>query len=493
MTQYIVAHDVGTSGNKATLFTVDGQVIASCVVPYGVHFFGQNCAEQDAHDWWTAVCEATKQVLAGVANTDVVAVSFSGQMQGCLLVDQAGTPLRPAIIWADQRAVSQTARLEQEIGFDAMYEITGHRLSPSYTLEKVMWLKEHEPDIYKSAYKVLQAKDYILFRMTGHFVTDYSDASGTNALDLDRLCWSDDIVRAAGIERELLPQLHQSTDVIGTVTKEAAAATGLCAGTPVVCGGGDGPCSAVGAGCIEENQWFATFGTSAWIGGTTKTKFLDENKTFFCFAHVIPDHYMPCGTMQAAGSSYAYIKTLLGENYTYADLSRWIEQSPAGARQLLFLPYMLGERSPRWNEHTSGAFIGMKMHHTKEDYVRAVIEGIGYNLELILQAYRNYMPIESLIFTGGGAKGDVVSQILADIFNAKLQTLRHVEEATSIAAAMIAGVGTGVYRDFTPITKFLDVDQQYVPNEAHQQLYAKLKTVFDRSYEALKPVFDMLD
>ena len=183
MAQYIIAHDLGTSGNKATLFHIDGRFVKSCTIPYEVHFFGKNCAEQDPEDWWAAVCRATQNVIEGIEKTDVIAISFSAQMQGCLLVDGEGKPLRPSIIWADQRAVKETEHLNREIGFDRMYELTGHRLNPSYTLEKIMWLKEHEPEVYQKASRSLQAKDYILFRLTGEFATDYSDASGTNALD----------------------------------------------------------------------------------------------------------------------------------------------------------------------------------------------------------------------------------------------------------------------------------------------------------------------
>lgn len=491
MAQYIIAHDLGTSGNKATLFTVGGQMIKSCTIPYDVHFFGKNCAQQDPSDWWGAVCRATKNIMEGVNKADIIALSFSAQMQGCLLVDREGNPLRPSIIWADQRALKEAEHLEREIGFDKMYEITGHRLSPSYTLEKIMWLKEHEPEVYKKAYKSLQAKDYILYRLTGEFVTDYSDASGTHALDLEQLCWADEILEASGIDRDLLPRLCNSTDIVGMVTKEAAEATGLCQGTPVVCGGGDGPCAAVGAGCIHDDELFVTFGTSAWVGGTTKKKFLDDEKIFFCFANVIPGRYMPCGAMQAAGSSYSYIRSILAPGEPYSELNTLIENSPAGAKELLFLPYMLGERSPRWNEETSGAYLGIKMHHTKEDYIRAVIEGVAYNLELILASYRKYLPVENLILTGGGAKGDIVCQILSDVFCARLSTPDHVEEATSIAAAMIAGVGVGAYDSFEDVTRFLKFQKEYTPNQENQAVYEKMKRIFDASYNALKNIYKM--
>ena len=268
-----------------------------------------------------------------------------------------------------------------------MYEINGHRVSPSYSIEKLMWIKEHEPEIYGKTIKMLLAKDYIICRLTGAFVTDYSEASGTDVFDLRHLKWSEEILEAAGIDPGKLPELHASTDVIGEMTAEAAVELGLTTKTKVVCGGGDGPCSALGAGCVEDGQLFLSFGTSAWIAGTSGRVELDREKTLIGFGHVVPGKYMPCGTMQAAGSSYSYIREALcqeeerhaeetGES-VYELLNQLVCQSPPGAKGLIFLPYLLGERSPRWNPDTSGSFLGIRMEHQKCDYVRAVLEGIA--------------------------------------------------------------------------------------------------------------------
>jgi xylulokinase len=489
MEEYLIAHDLGTSGDKATLFTTEGKMVRSAVVPYGVHYFGDHCAEQDPDDWWAAVCRATRQVLEGVAPGSVLGLSFSAQMQGCLLVDKSGKPLRPAIIWADQRSGKEAELLRKEIGADQVYRITGHRISANYTLEKLMWLRTHEPDVFRKASRTFHAKDYILYKLTGQFVTDYSDASGTNAFDLDHLQWSEEILSAAGIKKEIFPELHASTDVIGFVSREAAEATGLREGTPVVCGGGDGPCAAVGAGCIHDDELFSSFGTSSWIGGTCRKKFLDEEKILFCFAHVIPGRYMSCGTMQAAGSSYAYIRKLICPEKSYEETNEMIAGSPAGAGGLLFLPYLMGERSPRWDEQASGVFMGMRMHHGPADYLRAVIEGVAMNLELILAAYRKYWKVDYMILTGGGAKGDIICQILADVLRCSLHTPDHVEEATSIAAAVIAGVGTGIYENFEEITRFLKITKTYRPDPGTEPVYSRLRKLFDDSYQALKPVF----
>lgn len=499
MGNYLIAHDLGTSGDKVSLFSTSGELIKSYVVPYDVHFFHENYAEQDPQDWWKAVCKSTKWILQDISADEVAAVSFSAQMQGCVLLDDKGTVLRPAIIWADQRAEEEAKLLEEKIGFDRMYQITGHRPGPSCSIEKLMWVKNHEPDIYKRTYKMLQAKDYIIYKLTGEFVTDYSDASGTNALDLEHMCWSKEILKAAQIEEDKLPGLLCSVDIAGKVTKEAAAETGLSTKTLIVCGGGDGPCSAVGAGCINDEEIFTTFGTSAWIGGTTTQPFIDEDKVLFCFAHVIPDRYMPCGTMQAAGSSYSYIKNALckletekaieeGKN-PYDVLNQMIKNSPPGAKNLIFLPYMLGERSPRWNPDTSGSFLGIKMEHNKDDYVRAVIEGVAYNLELILQSYRKYLKVDHMIMTGGGAKGEIIGQILSDVLNVSMTKPDHVEEATSIGAAVIAGVGAGIFSGFDEVKRFLSFHEAQKPNPENVQVYEKLKPVFDHSYYALLDLY----
>ncbi len=499
MTKYLIAHDLGTSGNKASLFSVKGELVSSYTKSYGVDFFDDNKAEQEPDDWFEAVKVATEKVTEGIDKNDVLAMSFSSQMQACVVVDEKGTPLRKAMIWADLRAQKQADQLEEKIGFDRMYQITGHRVSPSYSIEKLMWIKENEPDIYEQTHKMLLAKDYVIQRLTGEFVTDYSEASGTNALDLSKLCWSKEILEAAEIDIDKMPELHTSTDVIGSLQKEMAEELGLSENTAIVCGGGDGPCSALGAGCIEEGKLFMTLGTSAWIGGTTKDVFLDEKKVIFCFAHVIPGKYMPCATMQAAGSAYNYIKDALCDAQIkeakelgcspFDLMNQLVKDTNAGANGLVFLPYMLGERSPRWNPNTSGSFLGIKMEHTKGHYLRAVLEGVAMNMELILQAYKEHIDVDELVLSGGGAKGKEFVEILSEVLEVTLNKLDKVETATSIAAAVIAGVGIGVFKDFTEIKRFVQVEESIVPTKEFSEVYRRNKEVFNEAYECLLPLY----
>jgi xylulokinase len=499
MDNYLIAHDLGTSGNKATLFRTDGTLINSFTASYETHFFNGNYAEQNPLHWWQAVINSTRKIMEGIDPSQVLGISFSGQMQGCVIVDKEGDVIRPAMIWADQRAEKQRDYLEQQLGAEKIYQITGHRVSSSYSLEKLMWLKENEAENYQKAKYMLQAKDYIIYKMTGKIVTDYSDASGTQALDLRALKWSKEILATAGVDTKLFPPLYRSTDIAGVLTLEASELLGLTQSVRVVIGGGDGPCSAVGAGCIHENELFMTFGTSAWIGGTTDGMFIDSEKTLFCFAHVIPGKYMPCGAMQAAGSSYSYIRKALCMLETesaiekgqdpYEVMNKLIQSSPPGSKGLIFLPYLLGERSPRWNPHTSGSFLGIKMKHIKADYIRAVIEGVAMNLELIFKAYHQYLRVDKMIFTGGGAKSETIAQIMADVLKVTLHRPDYTEEATSIAAAVIAGVGIGIYEDFSQVSRFLSVKDTFSYRQECSEIYDRLKPVFDKSYSALLNIY----
>ena len=495
MGKYLIAHDLGTSGDKASLFSTEGTLVKSYTASYETQYFHKNCAEQNTEDWWQAVCTATREITKDIEPEAVLGISFSSQMQACIAVDRNGNALRPVMIWADQRARKQVNELVSKVGETRMYEINGHRPSASYSIEKLMWIKEHEPDIYQNTYKMLLAKDYIICRLTGAFVTDYSEASGTDAFDLKELKWSEEILKAAGIEEGKMPELHASTDVIGSLTEKAAEELGLTTSTKVVCGGGDGPCSALGAGSIQDGQMFLSYGTSAWIAGTSDEVFLDKDRTLICFGHVIPGKYMPCGTMQAVGSSYSYIRHALCKEEeavaekegvsVYEVMNRLVEASPAGAKGMIFLPYLVGERSPRWNPDTSGSFLGIRMEHEKCDYIRAVLEGVAMNLGIILEKQRERGKISELILTGGGAKGDVLSQTLADVLGVKLHRLDHVETATSVAAAVIAGIGVGVFDDFSVVDQFVKKEKTFTPHEEYKEIYDRQKKLFEKGYKCL--------
>jgi xylulokinase len=504
MPQYLLAHDLGTTGNKATLYDEKGELRGSAVYGYAVAYPHDGWAEQNPRDWWEAVCRSTRQLLeqTGIRAEDVACVSFSAQMMGCLLVDGAGEPLRPMITWADTRSAAQEKRMIEAVGMERGYRITGHRLSASYSAAKLLWVKDNEPDVYNKAYKLLNAKDYIIHKLTGAFVTDYSDASGTNLLDLTGHTWSDELVSAFGIRKDLLPELHASSDIAGKVTAQAASECGLCPGTPVVLGGGDGSCACVGAGVVKEGRAYNVIGTSSWISYAARAPHFDDELRTFNWVHLDENLFTPCGTMQAAGLSYHWFRDALcpvevqqaardGED-VYELLNRLALQTPAGARGLLYLPYLIGERSPRWNHNARGAFIGLGAGSGRGDMARAVLEGVGYNLKVILDIFEGQKRLDDIVMIGGGAKGRAWVHILADIWQRTLLVPRYIEEATSMGAAICGGVGVGLYSSFAQCADFNPIVERIEPDPSKADVYARLYAAFNRAYEQLVPIYDML-
>ncbi|MDA3834819.1 MAG: xylulokinase [Spirochaetales bacterium] len=499
MKRLLLAHDLGTSGNKATLFDSEGNLLASCTVAYETVYSHNTWAEQNPDQWWEAVCRSTRQILKKQQAGEVACVTFSGQMMGCLPVDASGMPLRTHILYCDQRAVTQTEALLERLSAKEIFSITGHRPSPSYAIEKLMWLRDNQPDIYKRTAKMLNAKDYINFRLTGRLVTEYNDASGTNAFNLHTLSWSDKIIDAAGVDREKFPEAVSSVTVIGEVTKEAAEATGLRTGTPVVAGAGDGGCATVGIGSVRPGVTYNYVGSSSWISTTSTSMLEDPEMKNFTWAHPVPGYLQPCGTMQTAGGAYAWLKNELGAYETeeakrqgknvYKLMDAAVERSPVGAKGVLFLPYLLGERSPRWNPDAKGAFLGLTLEHTRAEMFRSVLEGITINLGIILDVMKQGADISEMRVIGGGAKGLQWQQIMADVYDMPVRVPRYLEEATSMGAAVIGGVGCGVLDSFDRVEDFIQFTHRVEPIAEHTRIYRQKRTLFDEAYEAFLPLF----
>lgn len=501
----LLAHDLGTTGNKATLVDVDGRLIASTFQGYETFYPAIGWAEQNAEDWREAFRITTARLMreSGADPARVAAVSFSGQMMGCLPVDRAGTPLRRAIIWADQRGVKEAALLADRVGEERVYAITGHRISPTYSLEKLLWVRANEPDVFKRTHKVLHAKDFLRLRLTGKAQTDYSDASSMNLFDLARKDWSDEILDAVGLGRELLPEVGPAIRVVGELGAATATDLGLRTGTPVVMGGGDGPCAAVGAGVVAEGSAYNYIGSSSWIALATRAPVFDPDRRTFTFWHLDPDLVMPTGTMQSAGGSYQWTRNhLCGLEMAdaerlgvsaYALMDRRAATVPAGCRGLLFLPYLMGERSPHWNPAARGVFLGLTLTHSRAEMIRAVLEGVSFNLRIILEAFlRQGVRVPSIRVIGGGAKGALWCQILADVMNRPIERLALLEEATSLGAAIAGGVGAGVFRDFGVAATIVKVAETYHPQPGVRDIYDAQYEVFQAAYEALVPIYARL-
>jgi len=501
---YLIAHDIGTSGNKATLFSEDGKLITSVTHAYNTHYFNETWVEQDAHDWWNAVCITTRSLIADaqIDPTEIAAVSFSGQMMGALCVDKSGNPLRPSIIWADQRATAQSDQIAKQITQRDFYHIVGHRNTPSYGLQKLMWIRDNEPDIYAKTYKVLNAKDFIVLKLTNQFYTEPSDANSMACFDLNTWEWSDKILAAAKISKDKFPEIKPSTFVAGGVTKDAAIATGLAEGTKVVMGGGDGVVANIGCGSIAPGKTYCCLGTSAWITTTTQKPVFDPKMRTVTWAHIVPGLYAPNGTMQYAGGSYSWLKNTIctleshqaehNNSSPFIYMNEQIEQSSIGSNGVMFLPYMLGERAPRWDMASRGSWLGLKPENTRGDMLRSVLEGVTFNLSICLDILRTQVEINEVLVIGGGAKGKVWRQIMADIFDAEIKVPKLLEEAGSMGAAVIAGIGAGLYDDFNAIDKFIQLTDSEMPNPTAVQAYKVYQENFEIYYNALKPAYELI-
>ena len=496
-TNVILAHDLGTTGNKATLFDpTDGRTLASTFFPYETSYPHPNWAEQDPANWQTAICSCTRHLLdkAAISPGDIAVVCFSGHMQAALLVDRQGEPLHPAIIWADQRATRQANHIEYVAGAEVIYRLTGSRVSPAYTTAKLLWLKENVPELYRRGYRTLQPKDYAAFLLTGVMATDYSDASGTQAMNLARRVWAVELLHAIGLDPNLFPELHPSTDVIGAVSREAADATGLKAGTSVVIGGGDGACATVGAGVVAEGDAYTYVGSSAWIGMSTTQPVFDPAQRTITFAHLDPNLYFPVGNMQAAGGAYGWLEGLwrhpTDHGPLFAEMDRLAEDVPVGARGLLFLPHLMGERSPYWNPLARGAFVGLAMPHGRAEMTRAVLEGVAFNLRLILDALNGQgVHLDAMRLIGGGARSPLWRQILADIYQLPIQLPELPIEATSLGAAIAGGIGVGIFPDFSVVQRLVPTRETEVPDSNRVRRYQDIYSLFQKTYQALEPVF----
>lgn len=492
---FILAHDLGTTGNKATLFDATGRLIGSTFAAYPTAYPQPNWAEQDPADWWQAVCATTQQLLAQSAiRADAIgAIGLCGQMMGCTPVDRQGQPLRSCIIWADQRAQAEATLIAERCGSEALYQRTGHRPSAAYTAAKILWLRTHQPEVFKATTAILQPKDYIAFRLTDHFATDYSDASGTLLFDLAARTWAADLLDALHLSPSLLPTIYPSTAVIGEITREAAAATGLAVGTPVVIGGGDGACAGIGAGVVEPGEAYCYIGSSAWISVSTLAPVVDPQQRTFTFHHLHPERYAPMGTMQAAGGARDWAWQQLAGT---TDPDRAAAGVAPGSEGLLFLPYLLGERSPHWNPLARGAFVGLAMSHGQADLARAVLEGVALNLRLVLDALRssigpNQPPIQAMRLIGGGGKSSLWPQILADTLALPIHQLALTGEATSWGAAVAAGVATGLY-SWSIAAQRSTVSHVVTPIATNVTRYGELLTIYADAYQALAPIYARL-
>lgn len=487
----IIAHDLGTTGNKASLHRTTGELLNSVTVSYETSYGPHGEAEQDPRRWYAAVVEATRALIAEVDARQVIGMVMSGQMMGAVLLDHDHQPVRPALIWADTRSTAQAERLIDAFGQDRAYPMLGHQLNPTYSLSKIMWVAEHEPAVYERVRHFCLAKDFVVHQLTGRLVTDRSDASSTNAYDQQSGRWSQELITLAGIDPAIFPEIVDSTEVVGTLTTSAAEELGLHHSVQVVIGGGDGPIAAAGVGVTSAaSPAYAYLGSSSWVSLASAEPIHDPQRRSMTFDHVVPGHYVPTATMVAGGASVEWAAEVFdpdgGSTDRVAALLDGVDRVRAAADGLYFLPHLMGERSPYWNPMASGGFLGVQRQHDRPQLLRAVLEGVAFNLRTNLQAFTDAgHRIDQVDAIGGGAASDAWLQIMADIWGISVRRRSIVADGNSLGAAVTGLVGLG-HLDFSAAAGLSRVTAEFTPDHGRHEDYAERHAIFLDAYRALE-------
>jgi xylulokinase len=442
--------DVGTGGTRALLIDRTGKVLASHSAEHAPIRSEQiGWAEQDPEDWWRAaqlaIQGALKAAVAAGHGSAVEAVGLTGQMHGCVMLDAAGEVLRPALIWCDQRTQPQCDWLNVTIGYERMIELTANPALPNFTLTKLLWVREEEPEIFARIAHVLCPKDYVRLRMTGVYAMDMQEASGTLLLDVVHRRWSTEMAEATAIPMEWLPQLFEGPEICARISAEGAAATGLKADTPVAAGAGDQGAGAVGMGILAPGSVSATIGTSGVVFAATAKPTLDPKGRLHTFCHAAPGVWHVMGVTNGAGLSFRYLKDTFFPSSSYDELTALAADVPPASDGLLWAPYLFGERTPHLDPKARAAFVGITASTTSAHFVRAVLEGVAFSLKDTFTLFAELgIPVERIRLGGGGARGPLWRQIQADVYGQPVELLE-AEEGGAFGAALLAGTGVGAW------------------------------------------------
>lgn len=482
--------DVGTGGTRALLIHRLGGVVASSSSEHaGIRSEHIGWAEQDPEDWWRAAREAIAGAVAAseVTGSEIEAVGLTGQMHGCVMLDANGAVLRPALIWCDQRTQPQCDWLTGKIGFERLIELTCNPALPNFTLTKLLWVREHEPEIFARIAHVLCPKDYVRYRMTGEFAMDMQEASGTLLLDVTNRRWSTDVAEAAGIPMEWLPRLFEGPEICARISAAGADATGLAAGTPVAAGAGDQGAGAVGMGILTPGSVSATIGTSGVVFAATDSPTKDRLGRLHTFCHAAPGRWHVMGVTNGAGLSLRYFRDTFATSSSYDELSARAAKAPAGADGLLWAPYLFGERTPHLDPDARAAFIGITASHSQGHFVRAVLEGVALSLRDTFTLFHELgVPVKAIRLGGGGARGPLWRQIQADVYGQAVELLE-AEEGGAFGAALLAGTGVGAWDSVEAacaatvrVSETIEPENAAVMNESYKR--------YRRIYPALREI-----
>ena len=493
MTTYWLGVDVGTGGSRAILLDSSGREAAAISVPHEEMVMEQPLwAEQRPENWADAAFQAIRGALAeaGISGDQVRGVGLSGQMHGLVILDRDHHVIRPALIWCDQRSQPQVDWINQRLGAAKVLEHTANPVLTGFTLPKLLWVRDHEPRNSERVRHVLLPKDYVRFRLTGELATEVSDASGTAMFDVVRRCWSMEMMDGLGLDRRILPRAYESVNVTGTISESVAALTGLAPGIPVAGGGGDQSAGAVGIGVVEPGAVSCTLGTSGVVFAHMENVAYDPGGRVHTFCHAVRDKWHVMGVTQGAGLSLQWFRNQFAPGVSYDELLAEAAGSPAGARGLYWLPYLMGERTPHLDAAARGGWIGLTARHTRADLIRALIEGVAYSqkdgLDLVTALG---VDVRSIRASGGGARSRLWRQILADVFQKPVVTMAS-DEGSALGAAILGMVATGEYSSVKEACRAIVRERDIVePRGEEAKVYSAGHGVYRSLYPALKPAF----
>ncbi|MEG0766922.1 MAG: xylulokinase [Clostridia bacterium] len=499
---YLMGIDIGTSGTKTALYDEAGLLQAEYTAAYPLYQPQNGWAEQEPEDWWNAVVTGIRAVLAKSRRCveDIAGIGLSGQMHGLVMLDCAGQVLRRAIIWCDQRTVAECEEITNRVGYERLIAITANPALTGFTASKLLWVRNHQPELYARCAHVLLPKDYIRWKLTQTYATEVSDASGTQLLDIPKRAWSPEVLERLEIDLALLPRVYESPEITGTLTVQAARETGLKADTPVVGGAGDNAAAAVGTGTVRAGRAFTTIGSSGVVYAHTDHVTIDPKGRVHTFCCAVPGAWHVMGVTQGAGLSLKWFRDQFCgaekqaaealDQDPYVLLNQEAALSPIGANRLLYLPYLMGERTPHLDPHARGVFFGLSAMHQRRDLLRAVMEGVSYSLMDCLSVFEEMgQQVTQMTACGGGAKSPLWREMLADIYGCDIMTLRN-QEGPALGVAILAGVGTGIYRSVPEACDaLLTAHAVQSPNMQRQARYAPYYQCYRALYPALREEF----
>lgn len=508
MESLMMGIDVGTSGCKTILIDAAGRIVASRTVGYPLYTPQQGYAEQDPEDWWQAAIQGIRACLqdSGAEAESVVCVGFSGQMHGMVALDQNGAVIRRAILWNDQRTVAQCDEIIRLAGgLDVLLTMTNNQMLPGYTAGKILWLREKEPAHFERTRIILNPKDYVRFRLTGDYATEVSDASGTGLFDVRNRRWSTKLLNKLDIPIDMLPRCVESSEITGTITRSASELTGLKAGTLVAGGGGDAIVQTTGMGILRQGILGITIGTSGVAAMGLESFKKNDGGRLQVFCSNAPDLWHAIGVTITAGGAFQWYKNQICLAETAAAAAEQIDvyqyldaqaaESPKGGKNLLFLPYLNGERCPYPDPDAKAAFIGLTLQHDKRDMTRSVMEGVQYSLRQVFELFTlldKTIRVSGIITSGGGSRSKIWRQMCADVFQSPVRTVSGSAEGGAYGAAILAGVGCGIMGTLYDAVGLLRTETVTEPDPAAKNLYDHLYGIYCSLHPALSTAFHQL-